>query len=360
MSYSEVMDIRGEVGDFSVTIKKKPRYVDAKKCTACDLCAEACVQRERIPNEFDMGMGKRSAAFIPFPQAVPQTYVIDPNNCLMLTREKCGKEPKCQKACGVNAIDFTQQEETITVRVGAIVVATGYDQFDPTVKPEYGYGRYENVLSGIEFERLCSASGPTKGEIIVNGEKPKRVVFIQCVGSRDKTVGNEYCSRVCCMYAVKQAHLVREHIPDARITVCYMDIRAFGKGYEEFYDRVQGENILFRRGNPPEVYRRGSSLVVRGEDTLLAESYEEEADLVVLATGLVARKDTGQIGKLLGLSQTPDGFFEEAQTEETIATSRAGIFLAGCCQSPKDIPDTVAQASGAASLACVQLAKGRS
>jgi heterodisulfide reductase subunit A len=360
LTYSEVVDIRGEVGDFHVTIRKKPRYVDARKCTACDLCAEACVQRERIPNEFDMGIGKRSAAYIPFPQAVPQKYVIDPNHCLMLTRGKCGKEPKCQKACGVNAIDFTQQEETITVRVGAIVVATGYDQFDPKLKPEYGYGRYENVLSGIEFERLCSASGPTKGKITVNGREPKRVVFIQCVGSRDKTVENEYCSRVCCMYTAKQAHLVRERIPDAKITVCYMDIRAFGKGYEEFYDRVQRENILFRRGNPSEIYQRGASLVVRGEDILLGEPYEEEADLVVLATGLVPRKGAGDIGKLLGLSQTPDGFFQEARTEETIATSRAGIFLAGCCQGPKDIPDTVAQASGAASLASVQLAKGRS
>jgi heterodisulfide reductase subunit A len=360
MTYSEVIDIQEKAGGFHTTIRKKPRYIDVKKCNACNLCAEACVQRDRIPNEFDMGIGKRSAVYIPFPQAVPQKYVIDPNRCLMVTRGKCGKEPKCQKACGANAIDFTQQEETITVRVGAIVVATGYDQFDPELKPEFGYGRYENVLSGIEFERLCSASGPTQGKIQINGTEPQRVVFVQCVGSRDKTVGNEYCSRVCCMYTAKQAHLVRERIPDAKITVCYMDIRAFGKGYEEFYERVQRENIHYRRGNPSEIYKRGPSLVIRGEDTLLGEPYEEEADLVVLATGLVPRKDVGDIGKLLGLSQTPDGFFQEVRTEETIATSRAGIFLAGCCQGPKDIPDTVAQASGAASLACVQLAKGRS
>ncbi|NIS61229.1 MAG: FAD-dependent oxidoreductase [Proteobacteria bacterium] len=357
MTYSEVIDIKGEVGDFSITIRKKPRYVDEERCTACSLCAEACVQWGRIPNEFDMGIGKRSAAFIPFPQAVPQTYVIDPNHCLMLTRGKCGKEPKCQKACSINAIDFTQQEETITVGTGVIVVATGYDQFDPTLKPEYGYGRYENVLSGIEFERLCSASGPTKGKIMVNGKEPKRVAFIQCVGSRDKTVGNEYCSQVCCMYTVKHAHLVREHIPDAKITIWYMDIRAFGKGYEEFYDRVQRENIHFRRGNPSEVYQRGGSLVVRGEDTILGEPCEEEVDLVVLATGLSARKDTGEIAKMLGLSRTPDGFFEEAQTEETISTPRAGVFLAGCCQGPKDIPDTVAQSSAAAALSCICLAK---
>jgi heterodisulfide reductase subunit A len=360
MTYSEVMDLRGKAGDFHVTIMKKPRYVDVKNCTACGLCAEACVLRGRIPNEFDMGIGKRSAVYIPFPQAVPQTYVIDPNHCLMLTRGKCGKEPKCQKACSANAIHFTEKEKTITVRVGVIVVATGYDQFDPKLKPEYGYGRYENVISGIEFERLCSASGPTRGKIQLNGKEPKRVVFIQCVGSRDKTVGNEYCSRVCCMYTAKQAHLVREHIPDSKITICYMDIRAFGKGYEEFYERVQRENILFRRGNPSEIYQRGASLVVRGEDTLFGEPYEEEADLVVLATGLVPRKDAEQVGKLLGLSHTLDGFFEEAQTEEIIATPIAGVFLAGCCQGPKDIPDTVAQASGAASLSCVLLAQGRS
>jgi len=360
MTYSEVIDIRGEAGDFSLTIRRKPRYLDMKKCTACGLCAEACVQRGRIPNEFDMGIGKRSAVYIPFPQAVPQAYVIDPNSCLMLTRGKCGKEPECQKACSAKAIDFTEKEETITVHAGAIVVATGYDQFDPELKPEYGYGRYENVLSGIEFERLCSASGPTGGKIQLNGREPKRVVFIQCVGSRDKAVGNEYCSRVCCMYTAKQAHLVRERFPDAKITICYMDIRAFGKGYEEFYDRVQRENILFRRGNPSEIYQRGAYLVVRGEDTLLGEPYEEQADLVVLATGLVPRKDAGEMSKLLALSQTVDGFFQEARTEETIVTPRAGVFLAGCCQGPKDIPDTVAQGSGAASLSCAQLVKGRS
>jgi heterodisulfide reductase subunit A len=359
MTYSEVTDIQGEVGDFRVTIRKKPRYVDIRKCTGCNLCAEECVQRERILSEFDMGLGKRSAVYIPFPQAVPQKFLIDPTRCFMLTKGKCGKVPKCQKVCDANAIDFKQKEETITVQAGAIVVATGYDQFDASLKPEYGYGRYDNVLSGIEFERLCSASGPTKGKIEPNGKPIERVVFVQCVGSRDKTVGNEYCSSVCCMYAAKQAHLIRERIPDAKITVCYMDIRAFGKGYEEFYDRVQKEKVIFRRGNPSEIYKRGDSLVIRGEDTLLGEPYEEEADLVVLATGLVPRADAQQISKMLRLSHTSEGFFKEAETKETIATSRDGIFLAGCCQSPKDIPDTVAHASGAAAMACIHLAKAR-
>ena len=360
MTYSEVIEIQGEMGDFQITIRKKPRYVDLKKCTGCGLCAEACVQRTRIANEFDMGIGKRAAIYIPFPQAVPQKYLIDPDHCLMLTKGKCGKEPRCQKACGTHAIDFNQKEENVTIQAGAIVVATGYDQFDARLKPEYGYGRYENVLSGIEFERLCSASGPTKGSIEYNGVEPKRVVFIQCVGSRDKTVGNEYCSRVCCMYTAKQAHLVRERIPDAKITICYMDIRAFGKGYEEFYDRVQKEKIIFRRGNPSEIYKRGESLMIRGEDTLLGEPYEEETDLVVLATGLVPRQDAEQLGRMLGISHTPEGFFKEAETKETIPTSKPGVFLAGCCQSPKDIPDAVAQASGAAAMACICLAEGRS
>lgn len=359
MTHSEVTEVQGEVGDFRVSIRKNPRYVDLNKCTSCNLCAEACVQRNRIPNEFDMGIGKRSAIYIPFPQAVPQKYVIDPNRCFMLTKGKCGKETKCQKVCGTNAIDFKQKEETVTLQAGVIVVATGYDQFDAGLKPEYGYGRYENVLSGIEFERLCSASGPTKGTIEINGKEVKRVVFVQCVGSRDKTVGNEYCSRVCCMYTIKQAHLIHEKIPDAKITICYMDIRAFGKGYEEFYDRVQREKVIFRRGNPSEIYKQGETLMVRGEDTLLGESYEEEADLVVLATGLVPRDDTQQVGKMLGLPHSPEGFFKEFETKETVATSREGIFLAGCCQSPKDIPDTVAQASGAAAMACIHLAKAR-
>ena len=356
MTYSEVIDVQGEEGDFHVTIRKKPRYVDLGKCTGCDLCAEACVRREKIPSEFDMGIGRRSAVYIPFPQAVPQKYLIDPNRCFMLTKGKCGKEPKCQKACGTNAIDFTQKEETVTIQAGVIVVATGYDQFDARLKPEYGYDQYENVLSGIEFERLSSASGPTKGRIERNGREPKRVVFILCVGSRDKTVGNEYCSRVCCMYAVKQAHLVRERIPEAKITIYYMDIRAFGKGYEEFYDRVQKEKIIFRRGNPSEIYKRGESLAVRGEDTLLGVPFEEEADLVVLANGLVPREDSEHLGKMLGLAHTPEGFFKEVETKETISTPRRGIFMAGCCQSPKDIPDTVAQASGAAAMACIHLA----
>ena len=251
------------------------------------------------------------------------------------------------------------KEERIELHVGAIVLATGFDPFDPKKKPEFGYGVYPNVLHGLELERLCSASGPTKGEILIQGKKPKEVVFIHCVGSRDKTVDNEYCSRVCCMFTAKQAHLLRDKIPDARITVLYMDVRAFGKGFEEFYERVQKEEIIYRRGNPSEVFRKNGKLVVRGEDTLLGEPFELEADLVVLASGLVPRKEENILKNMLGLENSSDKFYAEAPGLDPIMTKVEGIFLAGCCQGPKDIPDTVAQASGAASLACALLAKGR-
>jgi heterodisulfide reductase subunit A len=251
------------------------------------------------------------------------------------------------------------KEEIVELHVGSIIVATGFDPFNPKLKPEFGYGKYPNVLHGLEIERLCSASGPTKGEIIIQGKKPKEVIFIHCVGSRDKTAGNEFCSRVCCMYTAKQAHLLRDKIPDANITVLYMDVRAFGKGFEEFYERVQKERIVYRRGNPSEIYRRNGKLVVRGEDTLLGEPFELDADLVVLASGLVPRKEDDLLKDLLKLEKSSDQFYAEAPGLDPIVTGVDGIFLAGCCQGPKDIPDTVAQASGAASMACAFVAKGR-
>lgn len=271
----------------------------------------------------------------------------------------CSDCGECAKYCQPKAVFYGMKEEKIELYVGAIVVATGFDPFDPKRKPEFGYGVYSNVLHGLELERLCSASGPTKGEILIQGKKPKEVVFIHCVGSRDKTVGNEYCSRVCCMYTAKQAHLIRDKIPDAHITVLYMDVRAFGKGFEEFYERVQKEGIIYRRANPSEIYRRNGKLVVRGEDTLIGEPFELEADLVVLASGLTPRKEDDILKEILGLEKSSDRFYAEAPGLDPILTKVEGIFLAGCCQGPKDIPDTVAQASGAASLACTVLVKGR-
>ncbi len=287
----------------------------------------------------------------------PEEAVKEANRCLSCGG--CSDCGECAKYCQPKAVVYDMKEEIIELKVGTIVVATGFDPFDPKNKPEFGYGLYPEVLQGLELERLCSASGPTKGEILIQGKRPKDIVFIHCVGSRDHTVGNEYCSRVCCMYTAKQAHLLRDKIPEARITVLYMDVRAFGKGFEEFYERVQKEEVIYRRGNPSEIYRKNGRLVVRGEDTLLGEPFELEADLVVLASGLVPRKGENILKNMLGLEESSDKFYSEAFGLDPILTRVEGVFLAGCCQGPKDIPDTVAQASGAASLACALLAKGK-
>jgi heterodisulfide reductase subunit A2 len=354
---SDVVEVKGFPGNFQIKIRKRPTYVNSDRCTGCGDCMDACVLKKGVSSEFDEGLAKRKAIYITFPQAVPLKAVVDQTSCLFLVKGKCKKA--CMKACKAGAIDFLQKEEWIDIDVGSIILATGFDVFDPRLKPEFGYGTYPNVLHGLELERLCSASGPTKGEILIDGKKPKEVVFIHCVGSRDKTVGNEYCSRVCCMYTAKQAHLIRDKLPDSHVTVLYMDVRAFGKGFEEFYERVQKEGVSYRRANPSEIYRKNGRVVVRGEDTLLGETFELEADLVVLASGLVPRKENDLLKNLLGLENSSDHFFAEAPGLDPIQTEVEGVFLAGCCQGPKDIPDTVAQASGAASLASAFLARGK-
>ena len=304
-----------------------------------------------------MKMSKRSAVYVPFPQAVPLKYTIDPEKCIMLKTGKCGDHPLCVEACDREAINFDQKEKTIEVEVGTIVVATGYDLFDPEKKPEYGYGKFKNVITGLEFERMVSASGPTSGHIEINSKEPKKVVFIQCVGSRDKQT-NEYCSRVCCMYTAKQAHLVKEKIPEAELIIYYTDVRAFGKGFEEFYNRVQGEDVIYMRrelDDPIEVTRKDTGLVVKAKG-----HPDVEADLVVLATGIIPREDTKELARLLNINQSADGFLLEAHPKlRPVDTFTDGIFLAGCCQSPKDIPDAVAQASGAAIRASEPLAAGK-
>jgi len=273
----------------------------------------------------------------------------------------CGKTFKCKDACTTGAIDFDQKEQFIELDVATVIVATGFDLMDPRNKPEFGYGMYPNVLTGLEFERLCSAAGPTGGKIIVNGQEPKDVVLIHCVGSRDPHTGVPYCSRVCCMYTAKHAHLVRDKLPDTHVTAFYMDVRAFGKGYEEFYDRVKHEQVLYRRGEPSEVYKRGDKLIVRAEDTLLRRTVEVETDLVVLATAVVPRSDAAEVAALLDIERSPDGFLQEAHPKyRPVDSSRPGILIAGCCQGPKDIPDTVAQAKAAAASAMVMLSKAMS
>jgi heterodisulfide reductase subunit A len=370
MTYSQVEEVEGYVGNFKAKIRKKARYVEFDKCTGCGDCAEACRLAGRIPSEFDESIGNRSAVYLPFPQAVPAVYTIDPERCLQLSKGKCGKEgPKCAETCQAGAINFEQQDEIVEVEIGTIIVATGFDIFDSNRKPEYGYAENDNVLTGLEFERLVSASGPTGGKIILGRDKkgeggyePAKVAFIHCVGSRDESVGNEYCSRVCCMYLAKQAHLIKDKLPDADITVFYMDVRAFGKGFEEFYDRVRREGVRYIRGNPSEIYRKGDdhTLVIEVEDTLTGTPLEHEADLVVLGVGLEPRQDIREIIDLFKLSQSTDGFFLEAHPKlRPVDTASDGIYLAGCCQGPKDIPDTVAQAKGAASSALILMASGK-
>ncbi len=354
LTYSEVVDITSAEGGFQATIRKKPRYVDVDKCTGCGECAVNCRMTGRIVSRFDAGMGKRAPIYVPFPQAVPLKYTIDPESCLFLTLGVCGKTFKCKDACTSDAIDFEMKEEIVQRDAQAVIVATGFDAVDAAVKPELGYGTYPQVISGLEFERLASAAGPTGGKIKIKDQVPQEIVFIHCVGSRDRTIDHPWCSRVCCMYTAKQAHLAHEKIPGVQVTVFYMDVRAFGKGFEEFYDRVREEGAVYRRGNPAEVLRRNGRLVVRAEDTLLNEFVEVEADLVVLAVGLQPRPENQQLAKMLGLELTPDGFFRELHHKmRPVDTGRLGVFLAGCAQGPKDIPDTVAQAKAAASSAII-------
>ena len=358
LTYSEVTQVSGEAGRFHVQIKKKPRYVDVDKCSGCGLCAEACRLSGRVTSDFNAGMAKRAAIYVPFPQAVPLVYTVDPEACVFLTRGVCGKTFKCKDACTADAVNFDQKEEMLEVDVATIITATGFDVFDPTRRPELGYGQYPQVITTLEFERLASASGPTAGRISLNGNLPKKVVFIQCVGSRDANIGVPYCSRVCCMAVAKQAHLAHDRLPGAEITVFYIDIRAFGKGFEEFYDRVRAEGVLYRRGNPSEIIRRGDRLLVRAEDILLGENVEVEADLVVLAVGIGPRQDAESVAQMLHLTQDVDGFFQEDHPKMRIVESGVpGIYLAGCCQGPKDIPDTVSHAKAAASAAMILLAR---
>ncbi len=360
LSYAEIVSIEGSIGNYTVKIKKKPRYVDVDKCTGCGDCAAACRLKDRIVSEFNQGMGKRGAAYMPFPQAVPLKYVIDDKKCLFLTKGKCGDEPLCKKACVQNAITFDQKEEIIERKVGAIVVATGYDVMDPTLVYEYGYDQSPDVVTTLELERLISSSGPTKGEILrpSNQQKPKSVTFILCVGSRDETQCT-WCCRIGCMTALKQVYLLREKLgEDIEINVCYNDFRSFGKGYEEFYRKVRGLHTNMFRGRPSEVRTMKDHLKIDIFDTTTSKLFEIKTDMVVLVPAMMPRKDTTQFARLLHLTLSGDGFFLEAHPKlRPVDTFVNGIFIAGCCQAPKDIQDTVSQASAAASRAATILSQ---
>ena len=367
LAYSEVVEVEGYIGNFEVTVRRKPRYVDPAKCTSCGMCAGACVLAGQIPDEFQMGLGQRPAIYLPFPQALPAAYTVDPDQCLLFLDGACQEGPPCALACPEDAVNFDQQVQGLTFEVGSIIIATGYDPFDPRRKPEFGYERYPGVVSALEFERLSAANGPTGGHIVVpgTGKEPEHVVFIHCVGSRDKAggaggSGNEYCSRVCCMYTAKQASVVLEKLPHTKVTAFYMDVRAFSKGGEEFYDRARAQGARYRRGSPSEIYRRGDRLVIRSEDTLLRRTVEVEADMVVLAVGLEPSAAGKDVAQMLKLSCSGDNFLAEAHPKlRPVDTTSDGIFLAGTCQGPKDIPDTVAQAKAASASALIPLSRGK-
>jgi len=360
LTCSEVTGVKGSIGNYIVKVKKKARYVDLDKCTGCGDCVNACRLKGRISSEFDEGMGKRSAIFIPFPQAVPLKCTIDKNSCLMLTRGKCGTGPLCVEACEAKAIDFKQKDEEIEIKVGTIIVATGYDLIDPNSMYEYGYARSDDVITSLQMERLINSSGPTGGEILrpSNKEKPKSITYILCVGSRDETECT-WCCRIGCMSALKHVYLLKEKLgDDVEINICYTDIRSFGKGYEEFYRKIRGIKTNFFRGRPSEVRNIGDYLTIDIFDTTTNKLFEIKTDLVVLVPALVPRADSDEFARILRISQSADGFLLEAHPKlRPIDTFTGGIFITGCCQGPKDIQDTVAQASGAAARAANILSK---
>ncbi|MBC7104450.1 MAG: CoB--CoM heterodisulfide reductase iron-sulfur subunit A family protein [Firmicutes bacterium] len=355
-TYAEVVGLKGFVGNFEVTVRQKARSVDHAKCTGCGACWAKCPSR--VPDEYNAGLGRRKAIYVPFPQAVPNKPVIDRRHCRQFTRGRCGV---CQKACPAGAIDYAEQDREWRERVGAVVVATGFDLFPwAEAYGEYGYGRHPDVITGRQFERLANAAGPTGGKIVrpSDGAVPRSVVFVQCVGSRDEAKGREYCSRVCCMYTAKHAWQVLEKVPEAEVFVFYIDVRTAGKAYEEFYVRARRAGAQYIRGRVARIYPEGNRLRVVGTDTLLGRPVEVAADLVVLATGLVPAAGSAELARVLGCGLDKDGFFQEAHPKlRPVESATAGIFLAGTCQGPKDIPDTVAQASAAAAKVVGLLAR---
>jgi len=359
MSYSEVMEISGYIGNFKAKIRKKARYVDADKCNGCGLCQEKCPQK--AASEFDAGLGKRKAIYTPFAQAVPNTPVIDREHCTYFLKGKCRL---CEQVCERGAINFEQEDEIVEIEVGSVILATGFAVFDPAPISQYGYGRLDNVLTSLEFERLVSSSGPTGGDIsLKDGSPPQSVAIVHCVGSRDKNY-HEYCSRVCCMYALKYGHLIKEKL-GADVYDYYIDMRCFGKGYEEFYQRLAEEGVSFIRGKVGEVTDRATSdeekgkLVVIAEDTLLGSLTRVPVDMVILCVALEAPPDAAAVAKLFNISRSADGFFMEKHPKlDPVATTTDGVFVVGCAQGPKDIPDTVAQASAAAARVLALISKG--
>jgi heterodisulfide reductase subunit A len=348
MSYSEVEAVTGYVGNFNVRVRKKARYVDEEKCTGCGTCVEKCPWK-KIPSEFDLGLGTRSAIYFPFAQAVPRVPVIDKENCAYFLRGKCRA---CEKFCQRQAIDFEQGDQLIDVEVGTIVLATGFQDFDSHKTPQYGYGTLDNVLNSMEFERLINTGGPTIGQVkLKDGRKPESIAILHCVGSRD-VANHEYCSRVCCMYSLKLAQLTRHYV-GAEVHEFYRDMRTFGKGYEAFYEQVGHEGVHFVRFDENvSVSQHNGQLMVSTVDMYTGKPSETLVDMVVLSTGIEPNSDQLHVAKTYGISLSPDGFFLERHPKlAPVETATDGVYLAGACQGPKDIPDSVAQGGAAAAAA---------
>jgi heterodisulfide reductase subunit A len=370
LTYSTVESVEGSVGNYRVKVRRKPRYIDESMCVGCMLCIDGCVfTKAKFPNPFDQGLGTRKPVWVPFPQAVPPIPVVDPEVCLQITRGKC--KQGCVEACGErNAFRFDQQETIEEYEVGAIIVATGFKTFDPSVIPYYGYGKYPNVYTSLEVERLLNAGGPTGGKLVLrDGSTPKRVGIIHCVGSRDANY-HAYCSRVCCMYSLKLAHLVREKT-GAEVYSCYIDIRTPGKGFEEFYNRVQEEGVQFVRGKVADITPASANgngqgenasnvLTMKVDDTLLGTIRKIDVDMVILAVALEPQADANDVRRTFGISCSSEGFFLEKHPKlAPVNTASDGVFLAGACQGAKDIPDTVAQAGAAAAKALALIDAGQ-
>jgi len=346
ITYAEINKLEGKKGDFTAQIWKKSKYVDPDKCTGCDDCTEVCPVD--VVNPFDEKISSRKAIYIEFPQAVPIVYTIDYDNCV-----GCGS---CDRVCEPEAISFLEKSEEIEVKVGSVIIATGFEVFEPSeMRREYGYGKCENVITAMQFERLLSSFGPTEGQVLrlSDGKKPKTIGWIQCVGSRSEQLGFPYCSRVCCMYATKEASIVKESDPSIDITIYYMDIRAYGKDFQQYYDHAKELGVKYIRGRPASVYENeDKSITIRYKNTLTGEVEENTVDMLVLSTAIVPNQGNKKLGEILGIDVDDNGFFkQQSLLTNPIQSTKDGIFLAGCVQGPKDIPDSVSMASGAAAKA---------
>ena len=360
MTFSEVESVTGFVGNFQVTVRKKARYVNPDECTACAECVKVCPVA--VPDEYQQGFSSRKAIYLPFPQAVPSSYILEMDNCLGNNPIACGK---CAEACEKHCIDYDDQDKLVNFEVGVIIAATGMDVYDPTDYDEYGYTRFENVITSMEFERLICAGGPTEGHFIRPSDRkiPQRIGFIQCVGSRSRDGrGNPYCSNICCMNTVKDTLLLCDHYPGVEAKVFYMDMRSFGKGFEDLYMRSREEGVKYIRGIPGEVVENPESrnLVLTVENTTTGKLEQHELEMLVLSQGVIPRRDGEGIRKLLTLSTTSDGFIMESHPKlKPVDAPTRGVYIAGCVESPKDVKDSVTQASAAAARASILLNAGK-